>query len=134
MDFLPPGLPPSTAAPLVRGLGNLFVVAQQLDDRFLSDLLEHPVTSDSALLSGYRRVTLASFSWPIIVPAEGCQVRGRLVRDLEAEDFFKLDAYQGLGEGLYRRCRVDVAVDGERAAAYAYLPTDKVLRQLPPRG
>jgi hypothetical protein len=129
MDILPPGLPPAGIAPLVREFANLFVCGPQLGDSFLTNLLERPISSRTAELEGYREATLEAFDWPVLVPADGDRVAGRLVRDLEAEDFFRLDAYQGLTEGLYRRVAVTVTVAGTPESAYVYLPTKKALRQ-----
>jgi gamma-glutamylcyclotransferase (GGCT)/AIG2-like uncharacterized protein YtfP len=128
----PKGLMPSTAAG--HGDGDdrrlpLFTYGTLLDEVFMEQLLEHPVWFEPARLQGYRTELLEVFGWPILVLAEGETVDGRLYRDLNPEDFRRLDAYEGVGEGLYVRVVATALAgeDGGEEQAFAYVPTERTL-------
>jgi len=111
----------------------LFVVADQLAEKLLTDLLEHPLSGQAARLPGFERIRLAGTEWTVVRPAAGAEVRGLLYRGLGAEDYRRLDAYWGVSEGLYRRLPVTVSVGSGSASseetALTYLPTAKTLRR-----
>ncbi len=108
----------------------VFAYGSLLDEEFLANLLGHPVPSDPAVLDGFTVETLAAFDWPVLVHADGGTVAGRLYRDLDGEDLRRLDAYEGVEEGLYVRVAVPVRTSSQAAdeeTAYVYLPTERTL-------
>ena len=112
----------------------LFTYGQLLDERFVADLLERPVVAEPCRLPGYRMVELGGGrGWWVLRPEEGGVVAGRLYRGLDGADFERLDAYEGVGEGLYRRHVVAVRPEADMGhvtePAFAYLPTAHTLRR-----
>jgi gamma-glutamylcyclotransferase (GGCT)/AIG2-like uncharacterized protein YtfP len=109
----------------------VFAFGEKPDPGFVERLLEHPVRAEPARLPAYRVDRLAMIDWPILVPDDQEIVEGRLFLGLDAEDLRRLDAYQGVGEGLYRRTAVSVQLGetGNAAEAFIYLPTDRTLRR-----
>jgi hypothetical protein len=101
------------------------------DDTFLAHLLEHSVRCVSACLKGFTLIEVAGGRWSVLVEDDDSSVDGRVLTSTVSEDLGRLDFYQGVGEGLYRRVRVEVMVGAdERAPAYAYLPTEHTLSRL----
>ena len=78
----------------------------------------------SAELVDFEKVWVSGFGYPFVVPRRGKRVVGTLVEGLRATDYVKLDRYEGLSEGDYRRMQVRVrllAVDrDEEVDAYVY--------------
>ncbi len=122
------GLILRTEAPDLRPLP-VFAYGTLLDTTFLVQLVEHPVPSEPARLDGYRVETLARFDWPVLVAAQDAVVEGRINRGLDGRDLERIDAYEGVAEGLYERVEVEVwTCSGEREeAAFVYLPTARTL-------
>jgi hypothetical protein len=128
----PVGLAPLSASePAVERLLPVFVAAGQLDAGLVENLLEHEIATAAARLPDYRRVALPGVAWSVLVPAPGDAVEGKVVLGLGHEDLRRLDAYRGVGEGLYRRTAAPVAVAalGVAQPAYIYLPTERTLRR-----
>src|SRR3990167_5459137 len=96
----------------------LFAYGSLLDEVFVGRLLEHPVSSEPAVLHGFERDELPGFGHPIVVEAEDASVEGRIYRLLSAEDFRRLDHYEGVPEGLYRRAPVRVVAGGRGEAGW----------------
>ncbi len=113
----------------------VFVVPGSLDHSLVCRLLERAVPSVAARLHGYRRVDLADVAWSVLVAAPGDAVEGSVLLALDREDLRRLDAYRGVGEGLYRRTAALVRIEGRATvdAAFIYLPTERTLRRLAPR-
>lgn len=113
---------------------SVFSPGRLLDEGFMADLLERPVSSLPCRLGGFRVVELGGGArWPVLVPDERGVVEGKLYWGLDRRDLERLDAYEGVGEGLYRRQSVVVEV-GERGqrsreVAFVYLPTERTLRR-----
>lgn len=109
----------------------VFTYGTLLETTFLGQLVEHPVASEPAQLNGYRIEILAAFQWPVLVAAQGESVAGRIYRGLDGRDLERIDAYEGVAEGLYERVEVevDVEVGGEARCqpAFVYLPTARTL-------
>jgi gamma-glutamylcyclotransferase (GGCT)/AIG2-like uncharacterized protein YtfP len=81
-----------------------------------------PLESEPARLSGYRRHPVLGEDYPGIVADSAAVVEGRLYRGLAAEDWRRLDAYEGAD---YAQTAVTVELpSGGRVAAnaYRYLP------------
>ena len=111
----------------------VFVFGHLSDAEFIGQLLEHPVVLEPAQLLGYRTAQLAAYDWPILVPDDQETVAGSLCRGVDAEDLRRIDAYHGVGEGLYRRAAVSLRLGEEGTGsieeAFAHLPTDRTLRR-----
>src|SRR5262245_19027213 len=73
----------------------------------------------TAALAGYRFVITAD-GYASIVAASGETVHGVLWR-LTPRDLAALNAYEGLGSGLYVRVRLPVVAAGRRAIAMIYI-------------
>jgi gamma-glutamylcyclotransferase (GGCT)/AIG2-like uncharacterized protein YtfP len=72
-----------------------------------------------AVLDGYRRRLVADRTYPAVVPAQGEQTEGTLLRGLDEETLARLDVFEG---PLYRRRRLPVrAGGGERVEAWVYV-------------
>lgn len=113
----------------------LFVYGTLVDTRFTSFLLEHAVASVEARLPGFEAVTFEGFDYPTVLASEDGATEGRLYRGLGEEDFERLDAYEGVLEGLYQRVRVEVEPsdrDGTEPA-WVYLVTRKTMDRLSKR-
>ncbi len=107
----------------------VFVVPGSIDRGRVSQLLERAVPSAAARLHGYRRVELAAIGWPVLVVAPGDTVEGAVLLALDRDALRRLDAYRGVGEGLYRRVAAPVTIAGRAAVepAFIYLPTERTL-------
>jgi hypothetical protein len=109
----------------------LFAYGRLADVGFVGRLLERRVSGAAALLLDHSPGELAGSGYPVLVSAPGQEVAGSLVRHLTAADFERLDAYQGVAEGLYERRRGEArpAADGAVEAVWVYLPTDRAFRR-----
>lgn len=106
----------------------LFAYGTLTDEALVAGLLERPMRAEPARLLGFELLELEGFGYPTAFAAEGEQVEGRLYRGLEPEDFRRLDAYEGVGEELYRRATARVAVrTSEPEEAFVYLVTERTL-------
>lgn len=110
----------------------VFMAAGLMDRTLVSNLLEREIKPVAARLQDHRRVELADIDWAVLVPAEGESVDGEVFVGLVEEDLKRLDAYRGVGEGLY--CRAFGVARIERQDAllrvFIYLPTERTLRRL----
>ncbi len=111
----------------------LFVYGTLSDGTFVGHLLEHPVAAEPAELVDFERLELLGFDYPVVVEAAGEAVEGQLYRRLSVEDYRRLDAYEGVAEGLYRRIAARV-VTGEGAGAKTegacvYVPAERTLQR-----
>ena len=112
----------------------LFVYGTLADRTFVGHLLEHPVAAEAAELVDFERLELLGFDYPVVVEAPGENVEGQIYRGLSAEDFRRLDAYEGVAEGLYRRivARVVSGESGATEGTFVYVPADRTLRRYGP--
>ena len=111
----------------------LFVYGTLRDPAFTSRLLERDVTSERAALPGFEVLRIEGYPLPAIFAAEGESVVGGLYRGLRETDYDRLDRYEGVEDGLYRREVVQVKPDRPEATlepACVYLLTEKSLRRL----
>lgn len=112
----------------------LFVYGTLQDPVFVSRLLEREVVSEPARLLDFEVRRLAGIDYPTVFEAPGEVVEGGLYRDLTGEDVGRLDAYEGVHEGLYVRIEARV-VAGEPGAAgapepaFVYVVTERTLRR-----
>lgn len=109
----------------------LFVPGEQLPQEFVENLIGRPVRPERARLEDHREIALDDQAWRVLVPARGEHVAGRLYRNLLAEDYRRVDSYQGVLEGLYERTVAAVrTVRGEGSEpAWIYVPTERTLRR-----
>lgn len=119
-----PGLDPGDGSPLP-----VFSFGDQLGELLVGRLLERPVTAETAELVGYRAERLERLAWPVLVAEPDGRVDGRLYRGLSAAELERLDANQGVREGLYRRVSVEVVTARGAEPAAAYLPTGRTLER-----
>ena len=128
-----------TPAAEMRALGPttglpLFVYGTLLDAGFTARLLERAVELEPARLLDFELLTLDGLSYPTVFDAPGEVVEGGLYRGLAGEDFERLDAYEGVHEGLYVRIEAH-AVAGEPGSGgapepvFVYVVTEKTLRR-----
>ena len=112
----------------------LFVYGTLLDAGFAARLLERPIEFEPARLLDFELLTLEGLSYPTVFDAPGEVVAGGLYRGLTGEDFERLDAYEGVHEGLYVRIEAH-AVAGEAGSkgrvepVFVYAVTQKTLRR-----
>lgn len=116
----------------------LFAYGTLLDSVFTARLLEREITAVPARLLDFELVGLEGLPYPTLHEAPGSVVEGRLFRRLSGEDYARLDAYEGVAEGLYRRIEVavvarDPGVRADPEPAFAYMATEKTLRRYPAR-
>ena len=113
----------------------LFAYGTLVDPTFVSALLERPVHAEPAVLTDFQLVPLTGIAYPVVVEAPGNEVQGRLYRLLSAEDYTRLDAYEGVREGLYQRRVAEVTSGKDRTGpassepAFVYVPTGKTLQR-----
>lgn len=110
----------------------LFAYGSLADGELVVRLLEREVPRGPATFQGHKIVPLPGLDYPSLVPAGDDEAaRGVLFRGLTEDDFRRLDAYQGVGEGLYQRVRVEVTADGtdEPEPAWVYVATARTLRR-----
>lgn len=107
-----------------------FAYGTLTDEALVTGLLEHPVQAEAARLLDFELLEIEGFGYPTVFAAEGEDVEGRLYRGLTGEDLRRLDAYEGVEEGLYRRATARVAVaQGEPREAFVYLVTERTLER-----
>lgn len=112
----------------------LFVYGTLTDRAFVGHLLEHPVAAEPAQLVDFERRSLLGFDYPVVVEAPGERVEGLLYRKLSVEDYRRLDAYEGVAEGLYRRlvARVVTGAGAATEGTFVYVPADRTLTRYGP--
>ncbi len=106
---------------------SLFCYGTLLEEGFTSSLLERRVRAAPAVLHGYDALDLPGCQWQALRQAAEGAVEGRLYRGLGAEDFRRLDLYEGVAEGLYERATVTVDAGRGPEPAAVYLPTRRTL-------
>lgn len=112
----------------------LFVYGTLLDAGFTARLLERPVEIEPARLLDFELLRLEGLSYPTVFDRPGEVVEGGLYRGLTGEHYERLDAYEGVHEGLYVRIEAHAVAGeaGSRAApepVFVYVVTEKTLRR-----
>ncbi len=110
----------------------LFVYGTLLDATFVGNLLGRPFVPEPAELLDFQLLELPGLAYPVIQEASGRKVEGRLYRHLTEEDFERLDAYEGVAEGLYQRTAGEITTPatadrGSTERAWIYVPTVQTL-------
>jgi len=108
----------------------LFAYGTLSDPVFTGRLLERRLAPEPAVLLDHTLAELPGLGYSVAVPAPGRQAEGQLYRFLTAADYDRLDAYEGVGEGLYSRRRAEAlpAPDGAAEPVFVYIPTDRAVR------
>lgn len=122
------GLPAPLGEAPAAGLP-LFAYGTLCDEEFVERLLERRVATADATLVDFRRWELEGLGYPVVVEEPGGRVDGTLYRGLVEEDYRRLDAYEGVREGLYARRAASVLVGGEELRAWVYVGTPKTMRR-----
>lgn len=109
----------------------LFAYGTLTDSVFTARLLERRLAPEPAALLDHALGEVPGLGYPVVVPAPGRQAEGLLYRFLTAADYERLDAYEGVGEGLYSRRRAEArpAARGAAEPVFVYLPTDRAVRR-----
>ena len=111
----------------------LFVYGTLLDSTFTSQLLERPVLPEAAELLDFELLELPGLPYPVVGRAPGHKIEGRIYRKLSQDDFGRLDAYEGVAEGLYQRAIGEVrSTESDSPSTergYVYVPTVQTLRR-----
>jgi len=97
----------------------LFVYGTLMDPSCVERITGRRFPTRPATLHGWTR-TIGRHGYPVIDPALGGWVEGRLLDDIDDDALRALDAYEDEGR-LYRRQAVHVSVDGCSIACQAYV-------------
>jgi hypothetical protein len=112
----------------------VFAFGAFLEHALVENLLEHSVPMEPARLLGHAVQDIEGIGAPVLVQKDDEQVEGRIYRGLAAPDFYRLDSYCGVGEGLYLR-RAATALTarsdetGSSEEVFVYLPTTRTLQR-----
>jgi gamma-glutamylcyclotransferase (GGCT)/AIG2-like uncharacterized protein YtfP len=99
----------------------IFAYGELLKDDVLTEVLGRIPPRRPAHLPHHRRVLDRDLGFYVVLPdAEGA-VEGQVLGGLTPSDLERLDAFEGVGEGLYVRGVRDVLVEGHSVAAHVYL-------------
>lgn len=105
----------------------LFVYGSLTDPRRLDEVLgrRHRGERFAARLAGFERI-VDRYAYPYLVARPGAQVDGVLLLDLTSADLARLDRYEEVADGIYRRELVEVEAFGcgsrpARVRAYVYV-------------
>lgn len=109
---------------------SLFSCDRLVDAHVVSRLLERPIAADAAELLDFEALEPEGSGLVLLFASDGARAAGQLYRRLSDEDFERLDAFQGAGEGLTFRDLGRVVPPGGDATggeeAWIYLPTDRL--------
>ncbi len=99
-------------------MSDLFVYGTLMRGQSQGALLAHLPRVDARIRGRLYRMP---GGYPALVPGEGGEVYGELIRGVEPRLWPLLDRYEGVDEGLYRREHHDVLVGLLRHAAVVYV-------------
>nr|MDO8082536.1 gamma-glutamylcyclotransferase family protein [Candidatus Freyarchaeota archaeon] len=106
----------------------LFVYGTLLDQEFAENLVRKRLTYLQAKLYGFEKINPSeSFPYNYIVPHDGCEVEGMLIKGLDKESLKILDRYEGVDSGLYKRIKVQVSTNQGKIEAYTYIAGKSLL-------
>lgn len=120
-------LPPPRRLPL-------FAYGTLADTAFTTRLLERKPDHEPARLLDFERLRLDGLDYPTVFEVAGETVEGLAYRRLVPEDIERIDAYEGVAEGLYKRIvgRIVADQEGVKQApepAWVYVVTERTLRR-----
>lgn len=112
----------------------LFVYGTLVDVAFAASVLGRAPEREPARLLDFERLELEGLPYPAVSEAPGEVVEGLVYRGLVPEEIERLDAYEGVAEGLYRRIVAHVVAGepgqaGPPESAFVYVATEKTLRR-----
>jgi len=121
------GLPPARRLPL-------FVYGTLVEVAFAANMLGREPAYEPARLLDFERLELEGLPYPAVSETQGETVEGLVYRGLVPEEIERLDAYEGVAEGLYRRIVAHVVAGepgdpGTPEPAFVYVATEKTLRR-----
>lgn len=106
---------------------NLFVYGELCQAEVIVGLLGRMPICVPALLHDHQRELNAATGYYQARPSTGRQVVGLLFREVAADELQRLDEFEDVANGLYRRveCRVESLGEAPRqVTAHAYLHAD----------
>jgi gamma-glutamylcyclotransferase (GGCT)/AIG2-like uncharacterized protein YtfP len=117
--------------------GHLFVYGSLMDREVLEGVIGHAHRGQRlrARLNGYEKVAVAGWDYPALVPRAEAHTEGVLITDLSEPDLQRLDRYEEVTEGVYRRAAVTAEVwqpgpTRTRVAAQTYVAGPVLLNRL----
>ena len=106
----------------------LFVYGTLLDQEFTENLVRRRLTYSPAKLYGFEKINPSeSFPYNYIVPHDGCEVEGMIIKGLDMGSLKILDRYEGVGSGMYKRIKVQVSTNQGNVEAYTYIAGKRLL-------
>ncbi|MEM2144931.1 MAG: gamma-glutamylcyclotransferase family protein [Candidatus Jordarchaeaceae archaeon] len=109
----------------------LFVYGTLMDQEFVENLVRKRLDYSHAKLYGFEKISPSnSFPYSYIIPRDGCEVEGMLIKGLDANSLKILDKYEGVDSGLYRRILVQILTNQGKIKAYTYAAGERLLKQL----
>ena len=102
----------------------LFVYGTLMDPAVRARVLgvQALVTARPARLTGYRRLAIPGFEYPVVAAgAPEDVVEGQLLDRLTTDDYALLDEYEDVGDGLYARVQVTVDTEDGQQASWVYV-------------
>jgi gamma-glutamylcyclotransferase (GGCT)/AIG2-like uncharacterized protein YtfP len=125
----PPPIRQAAAIPVeAAGREPLFFFGTLMDIEVLAHVLARPLAPEQvvpAWIEGFRRMGTAGRGYPILVPAEGGLLEGRLLRYVSRRDIARINHYES-GEYRAELRRVSLG-DGTRVPAWLYLALDHLV-------
>jgi len=97
----------------------VFVYGTLQDEALVVRLIGRRLPWQPAVLPDHERRLDAAIGYPVIHPAPGARVHGRVLDGVDAAALAAFDAYEG---GEYRRQVVWVETEGGAVDAYVYVP------------
>lgn len=89
---------------------NLFAYGQLTRTTVQLEILGRLPAAAVAVLPGHCRRPDPTTGFFVVRPAEGAEVAGLVLLDLSDAEMAKLDAYEGVADGDYRRASASIAV------------------------
>ena len=101
-------------------MDKLFAYGTLLDETLVRDLLGRVPRSQPAVLKGFRKGRHPTAPHETAEPDPSSTIPGRMYEDVSADEFDRIDVYEEVPEGLYRRIVVTVEIGPWRADAWMY--------------
>ncbi len=102
-------------------MDKLFAYGTLLDEDLMRELTGRVPRSQPAVLRGYRKGRHPTVPHETAEVDATSSISGKLYEEISPDELARIDAYEGVPEGLYRRVVVTVEIDPWRADAWLYL-------------
>jgi gamma-glutamylcyclotransferase (GGCT)/AIG2-like uncharacterized protein YtfP len=102
-------------------MDKLFVYGTLIEDTFVRELIGRVPPSQPAVLSGYGVGRHPTAPHATAEPDPGASIAGKVYEGLTPDELERIDRYEGVPEGLYRRVGMTVEVGLWRADAWVYM-------------